>query len=71
MLRVRAEDGRTIVVEKPLKYVEILDKKGDVAMVFYKEQLFDQESVTVIRYVWRKVGWGDKRFLAYARTNGS
>jgi len=48
MLRVRAQSGKTIVVDEPLKYVEVLDKSGNVAMVLYREDVGDTQAVTVI-----------------------
>jgi len=47
MLRVRSQSGKTIVVEEPLKYVEILDGNGDVAMVFFREKMGEHDSVAV------------------------
>jgi len=48
MLRVRSQSGKTIIVEEPLKFIEILDGDGNVAMVFYKEDIMDSEAVTCI-----------------------
>tara|TARA_B100000965_G_scaffold167610_1_gene139777 strand:+ start:111 stop:368 length:258 start_codon:yes stop_codon:yes gene_type:complete len=48
MLRVRSQSGKTIVPEEPLKYVEILDKSGNVAMVLYREDIGETQAVTLI-----------------------
>jgi hypothetical protein len=48
MLRVRTNTGKVIDVEEPLKYVEILDKSGNVAMLFYMENVMGDERVNVI-----------------------
>ena len=48
MIRVRSKSGRTIVVEEPLMYVEMLDGEGNVAMVFYREDFADEQAVSVI-----------------------
>lgn len=48
MIRVRSKSGRTIVVEEPLMYVEVLDGNGDVAMVFYREDFADGQAVSVV-----------------------
>ena len=48
MLRVRSKTGKTIVVEEPLEYVEILDGSDNVAMVFYKESILGSEAINII-----------------------
>ena len=48
MLRVRAKSGKTIVVEEPLQYVEILDGSGNVAMVFYRDDFAGEQAVSFI-----------------------
>tara|TARA_B100000035_G_scaffold288148_1_gene273581 strand:- start:80 stop:337 length:258 start_codon:yes stop_codon:yes gene_type:complete len=48
MLRVRSQSGKTIVVEEPLHYVEILDGNGDVSMVFYRDDMEDTKAVAII-----------------------
>ena len=48
MLRVRTASGKGIEVDEPLKYVEILDKNENVAMVFYKEKFGNDEVVNIV-----------------------
>ena len=48
MIRVRTKTGQIIDVEEPLEYVEILDKSGNVALVFFKEEVMDDERVNII-----------------------
>ena len=48
MLRVRSKSGKTIVVEEPLTYVEVLDGSGNVAMVLYAEKSALGDAVNVI-----------------------
>jgi hypothetical protein len=48
MLRVRSQSGKTIVVEEPLRYVEILDGEGNLAMVFYRDDIDGAKAVSII-----------------------
>lgn len=48
MIRVRAQSGKIIDIEEPLKYVEILDSSNNVAMVFYTEVMHGGKLVSVV-----------------------
>ena len=48
MIRVRAQSGKIINIEEPLKYVEILDASDNVAMVFYTEVMHGGKLVSVV-----------------------
>ena len=48
MLRLRSESGKTITMNEPLVYVEVLDSKEDVAMVFHKDRIGNSDTVNLI-----------------------
>lgn len=48
MLRLRAQSGKTVTMDEPLLYVEVLDSEDKVAMVFHREEIAGADSVNLI-----------------------
>jgi len=48
MIRVRTRGGQVIDVEEPLKFVEILDKSGNVAMMLHMKDSTQRQAVEVV-----------------------
>jgi len=48
MLRLRAQSGKTITMDEPLIYVEVLDEEDNVAMVFHREKIAGVNAVNLL-----------------------
>lgn len=48
MLRLRSQSGKTVTMDEPLMYVEVLDSEDNIAMVFHREKIAGADAVNLI-----------------------